>query len=232
MVLVSEEIIGWLDVFMKNTVAMAIIQRSGSLKGDATELIEITVQMILLKGASLQILHQFIAAVLSVYIHLSEIVELDHHLELKAVDASHQLLVDVIIGIIDLQHIFLSSMIHQKDLSLARVLAQRTHEPILFAFQCEHLPCVLNGRIIHRLLPVYSQGVVNRIASILLGRVGYCFIGNDRPVGKYCPIGYHRSVAGHRATKNRHIHSTTCGLVYIINAIAHEDLRIKITDRL
>ena len=98
---------------------MTISQSGSSLKGDTAELGEVAVDGVAVHRSSLEILHQFIVAVFAIYIGLAKVIETDDHLKLHVEDNLHQVLLDVYIGIIDLQHIFLSITLHQIDLCLA-----------------------------------------------------------------------------------------------------------------
>ena len=124
MVGLAEEIVSGLDVFMYDVAIMTIGQCGSGLQSDTAELVEVTVQIVVIQRTAMQIFHQFVVAVLAVNISLTVIVYLDDHLHTDILDDAHQSLLDGEVGVIDFQHALALFTFHQKDLSLTRIVAQ------------------------------------------------------------------------------------------------------------
>ena len=135
--LVAEEEVAGLDVLMNDIIVMAIGQGGSTLEGYTTELIDVAVQVIVGERSALQILHQLIVAVLAVHIGLAKVGHLDDHLEVEVLDNAQQRLLDVEVGIVNLQHPLPFLAFHQEHLRLAGIVAQALDGPIRSAFQGE-----------------------------------------------------------------------------------------------
>ena len=141
-IIAKEEVTGF-NVLVQYIVVMTVSQGSGSLQGNASELAEVVAQSVLVERAALQILHQLEIAMLSVHIGLAEVVDPYNHLEVKRVNDLQQLLVNIKVGIVHLQHILFVFTTHQEHLSLARTVAQALHLVKLATVQHEHIILLL-----------------------------------------------------------------------------------------
>ena len=155
MLLVSEEEITWLDILMQNVASMTICQCGSTLQGNAAEPVKITIQLIFCYRSSTEILHQFIIAMLAVYIGLAIVVYMDNHLKIKVQNGLKYLLVDVETRIIYFQDKFLMITLHEKDLSLTRIVAQALNLMIIDALQDE---VVIIYGFLMRFNPICPEG--------------------------------------------------------------------------
>ena len=80
MLRIAKEIVTRLDILVNHIVLMTVSQSSCSLQNNTSELIEVAVQVVVAKGTTTQILHQFIVAILSINIGLTIVDNLDYHL--------------------------------------------------------------------------------------------------------------------------------------------------------
>ena len=134
---ITEEEIAWFDVFVDDIVVMAVCQCCGSLQGYTAELIEITVQVIVVQRATTQIFHQLIVTVFPVDIGLTKIVNLDNHLHADILDNTHQGSLDGEVGIVYLQYSITLFTSYQKNLGFTRIITQAFDALIYPAFQHE-----------------------------------------------------------------------------------------------
>ena len=103
---------------------MTVSQSCCCLKGYAAELVHIAVKLIFGHRASVQILHQLVVAMLSVYVGLTEIVNLHYHFEVEVKHRLQYLAIYVEVGIVNLKHVFLLVFFNQEYLRLTRILAK------------------------------------------------------------------------------------------------------------
>ena len=137
MLFIAEEEIGRFDVLMQDIALMTICQSSCALKGNTTELIQITIKMILAHRTTAKVLHEFVITMLAFYISLTVIVNPDDHLKIEIVDCLEDLSVDIEIWIVYLQDIFLIITFYEKNLGFTRIITQRLNVPIVHSFQHE-----------------------------------------------------------------------------------------------
>ena len=137
MFLVAEEEIAGFDILVEDVTLVTIGQGCSTLKGYAAELVLVAIHAKLRQRATLQIFHQFVVTMFAVDIGFAEVVHPDNHLEAEIIDGLKNLLIDVEVGIINLQHISLPIMFHQEHLCLPRVIAQHTNQPIQDTFEDE-----------------------------------------------------------------------------------------------
>ena len=123
MFLVTEEEVAWLHILVQDIALMTISQCSSSMQRYATELVDIPIKPVVRQRTATQILHQFIIAVLAVNVSLSIVKHLDDHLKAKSIDDLEDLLVDIKIRIIYLQHIVLTVILNQEHLCLTGIVA-------------------------------------------------------------------------------------------------------------
>ena len=135
MVAIAEEEVRGLDVLMQDVVIMTVGEGSGSLQGYAAELVHVSVNVVVAQRSSGQILHELVVAVLAVDIGLSEIIELDYHLEAEGADDLQHLLVDVEVGVVHLQHERLLLVLDKENLCFAGIVAQAFQLTVLYPLQ-------------------------------------------------------------------------------------------------
>ena len=88
---------------------------------------------------------------LAIDVCLTIVEHANNHLEVEIQYGLENTLVDIEVGIIDLQHIFLTIFLNQKYLSLARVVTQTLNVSIPDTFQQETIiinTFLLHGRVV------------------------------------------------------------------------------------
>ena len=154
---IAEEEVSGFYVLVYNVVVVAISQCRCRLQCNASELVQVAVQLVVVECSALQIFHQLIVAVHSLNINLAEIEDAYNHLKLDVCHHLHQLSLYGEIGIVYLQHEFLSLILHEKHLCLARVVAQAFQFPVYLALYLKRL--FVN--VLHqRLLRPVCRGIV------------------------------------------------------------------------
>ena len=152
MLLVTEEIVGGLDVLMQQVVLMTVGQGSSSLERQTAETVVVAIDSHILQGATLQVLHQLIVAVLTVYIRTTVVLKVNNHLKLERANQLEQFLIDIEIGVIELQHILLTLSLNQIDLSLTGVITQTSHQFIVQSLQTK----ILSRRLVSAVARCWS----------------------------------------------------------------------------
>ena len=122
--LVAEEVVAWLDILVDDVVVVTVGQRCSTLQGDAAELVEVAVEVVVAQRTSTEVLHEFVVAVLTLYISLTIVSNLDNHLQIEVLDDAHQFLLDGEVGVIHFQHALALVALHQEHLGLAGVVAE------------------------------------------------------------------------------------------------------------
>ena len=134
MLLITEEEVAGFDILMDDIAVMTISKCGSSLQGNTAELIEVTIQIIVRKRTSSQILHQLIVTILTIYISLAIIVNLHDSLHAKTLDNPQQCLLDGEVRIIYLQHHLLLVALDQKNLCLTRIVTETFKVMVNFSF--------------------------------------------------------------------------------------------------
>ena len=181
--LVAEEEVAGLDVLMNDIIVMAIGQGGSTLEGYTTELIDVAVQVIVGERSALQILHQLIVAVLAVHIGLAKVGHLDDHLEVEVLDNAQQRLLDVEVGIVNLQHPLPFLAFHQDtcaspELSLKHLTALYVLPFRVKSAACSSPPCcvVVPGRKVWSPFAAAGCGLPTRMVAAM-----------SAPCGDGCP---------------------------------------------
>ena len=165
MFLVAEEEITWFDILMQNIAFMTICQSGSTLQGYSTELINISSQLIVSHRTATQILHQFIVAMLTFNVCLTIVIDPDNHLKIEIQHSLQNVLVDIEVGIINLQYIFFTILLDKKHLSLTRVITQALDISIFDTFQQETVIIdivLLYGLFVSPDSSIHSQRCRNR----------------------------------------------------------------------
>ena len=152
-VLIAKQVVTRFDILVNDIVLVAIRQGCCSLQGNTAELSEVAVELIIRQTATLQILHEFVVAVLAFDVGLAVVGHVDQHFKAEILDDTHQFLFDDEVRIIDLQHPQAFHSFYEEHLRLSRVVAQGPDGSVHPAFQREvsHLTVHLHRRWCTRL---------------------------------------------------------------------------------
>ena len=134
---------------------MAIFKGGGSLQGNSAELVDIAINLIFVESTSLKVFHKFVITIYSIYIHLSEVIGPDNHLEVYCRDKFHQLLFDLKLRIIHFEHEFLVILFNKEHLSLSGIVAKCFHLDVSLSTNEERFNrgsciCIATGYGSHR----------------------------------------------------------------------------------
>ena len=117
---------------------MTVGQCCCSLQGYAAEQVDVAAEMEVAQRAALKILHQFVVAVLALDVGFAKVIDFDNHLEVERAYHQEQLLVDVEVGIVHLQHeVPTLFVLDEEYLRFSRGVAQALFVQILMALDIE-----------------------------------------------------------------------------------------------
>ena len=136
---VAEKEITRFNVLMDNPHVMTVFQCGSRLQGYSAELVHVTVELVFVEGASLEIFHKFVVAIDAIDIHFSEVISSYYHLKVDSRNKFHQLLLYLELGIIYFQHEFLFILLDKKHLTLTGIVAEGLKFCVLFATNEERL---------------------------------------------------------------------------------------------